>query len=66
MNPQRLAECLDILGWSNRHLGVMTGLTHKHVRRWLEGAPIPPDVAKWLEARARHAERTPPPERKAA
>jgi hypothetical protein len=61
MSPERLAECIEALGWSKLYLAQMTGRDHKQVRRWMAGARIPPEIAQWVEARARHAERTPPP-----
>lgn len=62
MTPERLKECLDLLGWSGRHLAEMTARDPKQVRRWLAGTRIPEDVAAWVESRARDAERNPPPE----
>jgi len=61
MTSARLRACLDLLGWTVRHLGRQVGYDHQQVRRWLQGAPIPPHVAHWVEIRASHAERTPAP-----
>jgi hypothetical protein len=66
MTPARLAECLDILGWSKLYLAEQTGRDNKQVWRWLQGASIPYEIAQWLETRAKHAERTPPPRKEAA
>lgn len=64
MTPTRLRECLDVLGWSQRGLAGHVAYAEGTVRMWARGAlPVPSDVAKWLETRARHAERTPPPAR---
>jgi hypothetical protein len=61
MTPDRLRACLDLLRWSATALAVQVERDPKQVRRWLQGADIPPEVARWLEVRAKHAERTPPP-----
>ena len=67
MSPQRLAECLDTLGWSARYVAALTARDVRTVRRWISGrTTVPWDVAHWLESRARHAERTPPPRKDAA
>ena len=62
MNATRLRECLAALGWSQRGLADFLGCDERLVRRWAAGQlAMPPTVATWLEARARHAEATPPP-----
>ncbi len=64
ITPTRLRECLDVLGWSQRGLATLLNRPEGTVRQWARGTVTPPsDVAAWLEARARHAENTPPPAR---
>ncbi len=65
MTPTRLRECLDLLHWSQRGLARILGRDAGTVRQWARGAVvIPVDVAAWLEKRATHASKTPPPVRK--
>ena len=64
MTPTRLRECLASLDWTQRGLARLLGRLEGTVRQWARGAvQIPPDVAAWLETRARHAERHPAPRR---
>lgn len=64
MTPTRLRECLALLAWSQRGLAALLGRQEGTVRQWARGVvQIPAEVATWLEARARHAERYPPPVR---
>lgn len=54
MNPTRLRECLEALGWSQRGLAEMLGLHETRVRRWARGSlEIPANVEAWLEKLAR-------------
>jgi len=62
MTPTRFRECLALLAWSQRGLARILQRQEGLVRMWGRGAaPIPPDVAAWLEARAVHAAQYPPP-----
>lgn len=62
MTPTRLRECLAVLGFSQRGLAAFLECDERMVRRWAAGDDLVPDVvATWLEARAQHAEATPPP-----
>jgi transcriptional regulator with XRE-family HTH domain len=62
MTPDRLRECIALLGWTRRGLARQLGRLEGTVRQWERGAvQIPAEVARWLEARAKHAARTPPP-----
>ncbi len=64
MTPSRLRECLDTLGWSQRGLAATLERQEGTVRQWARGVvQIPNDVAAWLEVRAKHAEKYPPPHR---
>lgn len=64
MNPTRLRECLTALDWTQRGAARLLGRQEGTVRQWARGTvQIPEEVAQWLEVRARHAERTPPPVR---
>jgi transcriptional regulator with XRE-family HTH domain len=65
MTPDRLLECLDILGWSQRALAARLGYpSHTSVKQWAQGrGRVPDDVARWLETLARHHERHPAPPR---
>jgi plasmid maintenance system antidote protein VapI len=62
MTPARLAECLDLLRWSQRGLAAAIGYDDRLIRRWIAGRrPIPVHVAAWLERAAGwHAENPPP------
>lgn len=62
MTPTRLRECLTALNWTQRGLARLLERQEGTVRQWARGAvQIPGDVAEWLEKRARHAEKWPPP-----
>jgi ribosome-binding protein aMBF1 (putative translation factor) len=62
MTPTRLRECLVLLAWSQRGLATLLERHEGTVRQWARGAvEMPDDVVRWLEARARHAEKHPPP-----
>jgi transcriptional regulator with XRE-family HTH domain len=64
VSPTRLRECLTLLRWSQRGLADALNRQEGTVRQWARGAvQIPEDVARWLEIRATHAERNPPPVR---
>lgn len=64
MTPDRLRECLAALDWTQRGLARLLQRPEGTVRQWARGAvQIPQAVAAWLETRARHAERHPPPSR---
>jgi DNA-binding transcriptional regulator YdaS (Cro superfamily) len=64
MTPTRLRQCLDVLGWTQRGLARLLDRQEGTIRQWARGAvQIPDDVARWIEVRSRHAERTPPPVR---
>ena len=62
MSPARLRECLQALSWSQRGLARLLGRSETSVRQWTRGTvAVPAEVARWLEIRAAHAERTRPP-----
>ena len=62
MNPTRLRECLDAIGWSQRQLARVLGRQEGTVRQWARGAvQIPDDVAGWLERIAKAHFLYPPP-----
>ena len=64
MTPNRLRECLESLVWTQRGLARILSRQEGTVRQWARGVvKIPDEVASWLEVRARHAERHPPPNR---
>jgi len=51
-----------VLGWSQRGLAGHVAYAEGMVRMWARGAhPVPAEIARWLEVRAKHAERYPPP-----
>ena len=53
MTPDRLRECLQALGWSQRGLAEKLGLHETRVRRMARGLhPVPAEVAAWLETLA--------------
>ena len=53
MSPRRLLVCLAVIGWSGHELARRTGHSQTTVRRWTNGeAPMPPDVAAWVETLA--------------
>lgn len=51
MTPDRLRECLDIIGWSQHDLSDALGIDDRTVRLyWAMGRkPVPENVAAWLE-----------------
>ena len=53
MTPERLRECLSLLGWSQNHLADVLGLKRPDlVQRWARGASgytVPEPVAEWIE-----------------
>jgi len=50
MSSHRLLVCLIVLGWSKRELARRTGRLQTTARRWTGGqAPVPTDVAAWVE-----------------
>ncbi len=62
MTPARFRACLDALCWSQRGVAALLDRDERIVRRWASGAaPVPPDVAAWLERLARVHEAHPPP-----
>lgn len=63
MTPERLRECLTALSWGQRKLATILDMDERQVRRWAAGDRIPDDIARWLEVRAKHAEKHPPPVR---
>jgi len=64
MTPDRLTECLAALLWTKRGLARALNRPESTVRQWENGVvQIPDDVARWLEIRAKHAEKHPPPKR---
>ena len=54
MTPDELQDCLDTIGWMQKTLANRSGYDKKQVRRWLEGAEIPEDVANRLWTLADH------------
>jgi hypothetical protein len=69
MSPAELADILDLLEWSNRHLAKRLSYSEGQVRRWRnELQPVPDEVAAWLrecaDIRRAHPFKYPPaPER---
>ena len=62
MTPTRFRECLDLLGWTQRGLAAYLDAPEGIIRSMARGtAPIPDELATWLEKRAQHAAATPPP-----
>ncbi len=63
MTPERMRDCLAILGWSQRGFADIINVDEARVRKWARGAghPMPKDLAVWLERRARAMEGDPPP-----
>lgn len=50
MTPERLRECIAILGVSQRGLASVIDRSENSVRQWARGrSPIPAEVADWLE-----------------
>jgi ribosome-binding protein aMBF1 (putative translation factor) len=63
MTPERLAECLETIGWTVHGLAAQLGLHETRTRRWASGRyPVPDEVARWLEKLAAFHERNQPPE----
>lgn len=62
MTPLAFSAALETLGWSQRHLAALLRCDTNLPTRWGRGeAPIPPSIARWLEALARCHERLPVP-----
>ncbi|GBQ85584.1 hypothetical protein AA14337_3110 [Acetobacter malorum DSM 14337] len=62
MSPQRLAICLEIMGWTLRVLARMLRKSEGTIRQWKNGSlPVPEDVAVWLEGLVAYMEANPPP-----
>lgn len=62
MTGARLRECLALLRWSQRELAQALGCNDRLTRRWAgDGAPIPENVADWLETLAHAHANHPPP-----
>jgi len=50
MTPALFAVALELVGWSKRQLATMLGCDHNLPARWAAGtAPIPPEIARWLD-----------------
>jgi len=62
MTPAGFRAALEEIGWSRRQLAQRLECDTKLANRWATGgAPIPPQIARWLEQLARVLERNPPP-----
>ena len=56
MTPDRLRECLRVLGWANAELARRLSVSESSVRMWLSGRrEIPPALDAFLEERVRRA-----------
>lgn len=53
MNPTELRVALDALGMSQRGLADALAMDERQVRRWFQGATVPPAIAAWLARAAR-------------
>jgi hypothetical protein len=63
MTGARFLECLDILGWSLRHLARLLHCDTNLPMRWGRGAAtVPPSIAQWLEALCHAHKMLPTPE----
>lgn len=51
------------IGWDRVHLGRRLGVDEKQIRRWEEGAAVPPAVLDWLLDLLTYLARHPPPQR---
>lgn len=64
MTPNRLAECIATLGWTQRETGRQLSRQEAAIRQYLLGKTKIPDAdAAWIEKLARFRERNPPPQR---
>lgn len=63
MTPKRLAECIAILGWTQRETGRQLSRQEAAIRQYLAGKKIPDADAAWIEKLARFHERNPAPQR---
>lgn len=60
MTPQRLTECLDVLGWSHGMCADRLHISDRTVRSWCNGRrPVPENVAVWIEDLARRVQQKP-------
>jgi len=65
VTPARIAECIAILGWTQREAGRQLSRQEAAIRQYLAGKVKIPDAdAAWIERLARFRERNPPPARK--
>jgi len=63
MTPERFAETLASLRWTQRGLATVLDCDDRLVRRWAAGgAEIPASVAAWLETLAQAHDAIPPPQ----
>lgn len=64
MSPERFRQCLEILNWTPHSISEHLGWSDRTGGYWASGMMrIPPNVGRWLEIRAKHALRYPPPMR---
>jgi ribosome-binding protein aMBF1 (putative translation factor) len=62
MSASEFAAALETLGWSRKWLAEQLGCDPHLPMRWERGtAPVPPQIAAWLQRRVRCAERHPVP-----
>jgi DNA-binding transcriptional regulator YiaG len=62
MTPDRLRECLDAIGWSQRAFADYVAVNERQVRRWATGQyRIPNPIAAWIDTLARFHEAHPAP-----
>lgn len=49
MTPTELRECLEAIGWSQRHLADLLAIGEARVRRMASGrVAVPDELATWL------------------
>jgi hypothetical protein len=67
VTPERLAECIAIIGWTQRETGRQLKRQEAAIRQYLRGnAKIPDADASWIEKLARFHERNPAPRKEQA
>ena len=63
MTASTFRRHIEALGWTQRGLAALLGVSHNTVHRWaLDQAVIPERYAVWIEDVARFIKQHPPPE----
>jgi hypothetical protein len=64
MGPEKLRDCMDLLGWTSSTLAAQLECDRVIVTRWMNGTSttdVPPAIAEWITQRADAAMMLPVP-----